>query len=212
MIRADGIWVSAGGRWVLRDLSLEVPRGHLAAVTGANGSGKSQLARALAGLTPLSSGKVTVGGVDISRGKARRQVGYLPQQCGMYEYLTVEENLRFFVAVAGVPWRQRRKVCGDLLELVGLTAIRSTEASRLTPGQAQRLALARTLAGDPAVLVLDEPLAGLDGDGRADVRHLLEEMAAMGKTILVTIGDVDGLVVSRCWALASGTLKGGGAA
>lgn len=209
MIRADGLWLSAGGRWVLQGISLDLGRGELAAVTGPNGAGKSLLARALAGLSPLSRGKVTVDGIDIRRRKARRMVGYLPQQCGVYDYLTVEENLRFYAAVAGVSWRQRKRVCGDLLELVGLAKAGGQEVSRLSPGQRQRLALARTLAGDPAALVLDEPLAGLDADGRADIRHLLAELAGMGKAIVVTVGDPDGLALDRRWQLAEGLLKGG---
>jgi ABC-2 type transport system ATP-binding protein len=209
MMRADGLWVRSGGRWVLSGLSFELGRGELGAVTGPNGAGKSLLARSLAGILPLSAGKVTVDGVDIRRRKARRQVGYLPQQCGVYEYLTVEESLRFYAAVAGVSWRQRKRVCGDLLELVGLAKAGREDVARLSPGQRQRLALARTLAGDPAVLVLDEPMAGLDADGRADVRHLLAELVGMGKTILVTAGDTDGLTLHRRWQLAEGVLKGG---
>lgn len=209
MIRADDIWLSAGGRWVLQGLSLDVGRGELVAVTGPNGAGKSLLARALAGLSPLSRGKVTVDGIDVRRRRARRMVGYLPQQCGLYDYLTVEESLRFYAALAGVSWRQRKKVCGDLLELVGLARAGGLEVSRLSPGQRQRLALARTLAGDPAALILDEPLAGLDADGRADVRHLLAELVGMGKTVVVTVGDPDGLTLHQRWHLAGGVLKGG---
>lgn len=212
MIRAEGLWVSAGGRWVLQGLTLEARRGEIAAVTGQNGAGKSVLARALAGLEPLSAGRVLVDGTDIRRRKARRAVGYLPQQCGLYEYLTVAENLAFFAAVAGVPWRQRRKVCGDLLELVGIAGLATAGVAHLTPGQRQRLALARTLAGDPGVLIFDEPLAGLDAEGRADVRHLLAELAAMGKTVLVAAGDLEGMAAVRHWSLSEGVLKGGGAA
>ncbi|HYF94520.1 MAG TPA: ABC transporter ATP-binding protein [Symbiobacteriaceae bacterium] len=204
MIAADGIWVSAGGRWVLQNLSLQVGRGEVAAVTGPNGSGKSVLARALVGLTPVSAGRITVGGTDVRRRKARRRVGYLPQQGGLYDYLTIEENLRLFAGAAGVPWRQRPKVCGDLLELVGLARLSGAAASGLTPGQRQRLALARTLVGDPAVLILDEPLAGLDAEGRSDVRHLLGEMAAMGKAVLVIAGDLEGWAPNRRWVLKGG--------
>ena len=209
MIAAEGIWVSAGGRWVLEGLSLRIQRGEVAAVTGPNGCGKSVLAGALVGVTPVSGGRVCVDGIDIRRRKARRMVGYLPQQCGLYDYLSVAENLHFFAAVAGVPWRRRRKICGDLLELAGLARLSGAMASGLTPGQRQRLALARTLAGDPAALVLDDPLAGLDADGRADIRHLLEEMAAMGKAVLVVAGDLEGWAPHRRWRLAEGALKGG---
>ncbi|HWI63493.1 MAG TPA: ABC transporter ATP-binding protein [Symbiobacteriaceae bacterium] len=195
MITAEGIWVSAAGRWVLQGVSLSVGRGEIGAVTGANGSGKSLLARALAGTLPVSRGRVRVDG-----GK----VGYLPQLGGLYDYLTVIENLHFAASVASVPWRARRKVCGDLLELVGLNGSGHVDVARLTPGQRQRLCLARTLAGDPGVLVLDEPLTGLDSEGQGEIRHLLAELAGMGKTILVLAASLDGVPAGRTW-----TLKGG---
>jgi heme ABC exporter ATP-binding subunit CcmA len=209
VLQVNAISVAIGGRWVLHDMSLRVENGQTVLVTGANGSGKSVLARAVAGLAPVSAGRVLVDNVDVRRRRARRQIGYLPQNCGLYEYLTVAENLRFFAALAGVPWRQRRKVCADLLELVGLGGAATLEASRLTPGQRQRLGVARTLAGDPKVLVLDEPLAGLDVDARADLRHLLGELTAMGKAILIATGDPDGLAYDRRLVLSQGQLKGG---
>lgn len=204
MIRIEGLTVKAGGQWVLDGVTLEVAAGETLVVTGANGAGKSVLARAAAGLTAATAGRVTIDSVDIRRRKARRQVGYLPQNGGLYDYLTVAENLRFFAALAGVSWRQRKKVCTDLLELVGLGGVAETYASRLTPGQRQRLAVARALAGDPKILVLDEPLAGLDADGRADLRHLLQELAGMGKAILITTGDPDGIRYDRLVVLKGG--------
>jgi ABC-2 type transport system ATP-binding protein len=209
MLQINGISVAVGSRWVLENVSLLVEAGQTVLVTGANGAGKTVLARAAAGLAPVSAGQVLVDGIDIRRRKARRQIGYLPQNCGLYEYLTVAENLSFFAALAGVPWRQRRKVCADLLELVGLGGVSAAEASRLTPGQRQRLALARTLAGDPRVMVLDEPMAGLDAEARADLRHLLAELAAMGKAVLIATGDPDGLKYDRRLVLSQGQLKGG---
>lgn len=209
MIQVNNLSVALGARWILQDLSLRVEDGHTVVVTGANGSGKSVLARAVAGLTPASAGQVLIDGVNVRRRKARRQIGYLPQDCGLYDYLTVWENLTFFASLAGVPWRQRRKVCTDLLELAGLGAVAQSSASRLTPGQRQRLALARTLAGDPKVLVLDEPLAGLDADARGDLTGLLTELAAMGKSILITTGAPDGLHYDRLLVVSQGHLKGG---
>lgn len=225
MIQADGVTVLLGGRAVLTAVSLQAEAGQALLVTGANGAGKSVLARTLAGLQAPSAGRVTVcrtpgdsraaggsGAVDVRSRKARRLVGYLPQGGGLYDYLTVRENLGFFAAVAGVARRQRERVVVDLLEVVGLTEAGGLEASRLTPGQRQRLCLARTLVGDPPVLVLDEPLAGLDAGGRADVRHLVAELASLGKALVLLAGDPDGLPHDRTLTLSDGRLKGGDAA
>lgn len=209
MLDARELTLLIDGTLVLNGVSFSMEAGQVLLVTGANGSGKSLLARAVAGLQPLSAGHVLVDGDDVRRRRARRRVGYLPQNGGLYDDLTVRENLEFFASLAGVSWRQRAKVCGDLLELAGLTTAAQLPAGRLTPGQRQRLCLARTLAGDPPVLVLDEPLAGLDAEARGDFRHLLGELAAMGKTILITAGDPDGLPFDRHLVLSQGRVKGG---
>lgn len=209
MIEVSGLTLLMGGTRVLSDVSFAVDAGKVLLVTGANGAGKSLLARAVAGLQPVTAGRVLINGGDIRRWRARHRVGYLPQNGGLYEDLTVLENLQFFTALAGVGWRQRAKVCADLLELAGLGAAGGLLAGRLTPGQRQRLCLARTLAGDPPVLMLDEPLAGLDAEARGDFRHLLGELAAMGKAILITTGDPDGLPFDRHLVLSQGRVKGG---
>lgn len=208
MIRAEGLSFAAGGRWLLSGATFTVEAGRVVLITGANGSGKSLLARGLMGLAPVS-GKVTVNGVEARSSRGRRLMGYLPQSASLYEYLTVAENLKFFAAMAGVSWRSRSKVVADLLELMGLKGHANTEAARLSPGQRQRLAVARALSGDPPALVLDEPLAGLDAEGRTELKHLLGELAQMGKAILILTGDPDGIAHDRMLTLENGLLKGG---
>lgn len=209
MIQVEQLSVRLGGRWVLDGISFGVAAGHLVLVTGVNGSGKSVLARTVAGLTAAGGGRIMIDGVPVTQRKARRMLGYLPQQAGLYDYLTVSETLRFTASAVGVPWRQKAKVCADLLELVGLGGAAERDVARLSPGQRQRLAIARSLMGDPRVLVMDEPLQGLDADGRGDLRHLLGELTQMGKAILVTTGDPDGLPYNRLLVLANGKIKGG---
>lgn len=205
MIRAEGLFLAGG---LIRSATLSVEPGQVVVVTGPNGSGKSLLAAALVGLTP-AGGKVTVNGLPVTRAKGRRLVGYLPQGHSLYSFMTVAENLTFFAAMAGVPWRGRAKVVADLLELVGLRGLAGIEAARLSPGQRQRLAVARALAGDPPALVLDEPLAGLDAEGRGELRHLIGELARMGKAILILAGDPHDIAHDRLLLLEGGLLKGG---
>lgn len=206
MIRLEGVSVLAAGRPLLDTVWLSVDPGQTVLVTGANGAGKSLLARAVAGLVTPSAGKVTVEGVSPRR---RRMVGYLPQNGGLYDYLTVMENLRFFAVLPGFLFWKERRACGELLELVGLAGLANQPVSRLTPGQRQRLRIAVALTGDPSALVLDEPMAGLDADARADLRDLLGELSAMGKAILIVAGDPDGLPYDARWLLSEGRLKGG---
>lgn len=208
MIRAEGISLAAGGRSILQAVTLDVAAGETVVVTGANGSGKSLLGRALLGLAP-ASGRVLVNGESVKWGRGRRLIGYLPQGAPLYDYLTVEESLRLFAGMAGLPWRGRQKVAADLLELFGLQQIARLEVARLSPGQRQRLALARALVGDPPALVLDEPLAGLDAGGRSELSHLLGELRQMGKAILILTGDPTGLEADRVLYLENGVLKRG---
>lgn len=209
MIRVEDLLLAGGGRPVLVNVTLLVNSGQIVVVQGANGAGKSLLARAVVGLARPHAGRVTIDGMDVRRFRARRMIGYLPQLPGFYEDLTAEENLRLYASVARIPWRRRKQVVQDLLELVGLGALSQQPVGRLTPGQRQRLAFGRALVGDPPVLVLDEPLTGLDAAGRQDVAHLLEELAGMGKAILVVTGDPDGLPRHLLMRLSDQTVKGG---
>lgn len=212
MLHLDEVSLRLGGRWVLDGVSLRVSPGQTALVTGPNGSGKSALAQVAVGLLTPSAGAVTVGGAPVGRRKARRKLGYLPQAIGLYDYLTVKEQMRFAAAMAGVPWRRRREACADMLELVGLTAVAGAEAEELTPGQRKRLAVAGALVGEPEALVLDDPLAGLDSDGRADLRAVLRDLTAMGKAVLIVTGDAADFADANVMRLQGGRLMHGGEA
>lgn len=208
MIRAEGISLAAGGRWILQAVTLTVGAGEVVIVTGVNGSGKSLLGRALLGLAPVA-GRVTVDGRLVTSGRGRRLIGYLPQGAPLYSDLTVAESLQLFAGVAGLPGRQREKVAGDLIELVGLAGLAAVAVARLSPGQRQRLSLARALVGDPSALVLDEPLSDLDEQSKGEVLHLLAELRQMGKAILILTGDPAGLPNDRVLYLENGVLKRG---
>ncbi len=166
-------------------LSLEVPAGGIFGFVGPNGAGKTSTMRILTTLLKPTSGEAFVAGHSVLRRprEVRRIIGYMPDYFGVYDDMTVWEYLDFFAACYGVPEAQRTGLIGDLLELVDLAHRRNDMVDGLSRGMKQRLCLARTLAHDPQVLILDEPASGLDPRARIEIRDLLVELARMGKTV-----------------------------
>lgn len=166
-------------------LSLEVPVGSIYGFVGPNGAGKTTTMRMLTTLTRPSSGEAFVVGHSVTDEPraVRRAIGYMPDEFGVYDDMRVWEYLDFFAACYDIPEAERKRLIEDLLELVDLTHRRDDMVDKLSRGMKQRLSLARTLAHDPAVLILDEPASGLDPRARVEIRELLVELAKMGKTI-----------------------------
>jgi ABC-2 type transport system ATP-binding protein len=166
-------------------LSLNVPAGSIYGFVGPNGAGKTTTMKILTTLTRPTSGNASVAGHDVlSEPRAvRRAIGYMPDEFGVYDDMRVWEYLDFFAACYDIPEGERKRLIGDLLELVDLAHRRDDMVDKLSRGMKQRLSLARTLAHDPQVLILDEPASGLDPRARIEIRELLVELAAMGKTI-----------------------------
>lgn len=166
-------------------LSLEVPEGAIYGFVGPNGAGKTTTMRVLTTLTRPTEGQARVAGYSVTAypRAVRRAIGYMPDEFGVYDDMRVWEYLDFFAACYDIPENERRRLIDDLLELVDLTHRREDMVDKLSRGMKQRLSLARTLAHDPEVLILDEPASGLDPRARVEIRELLVELAAMGKTI-----------------------------
>jgi ABC-2 type transport system ATP-binding protein len=166
-------------------LSLQVPAGSIYGFVGPNGAGKTTTMRVLTTLTRPTSGQAWVSGHSVmeDRRAVRRAIGYMPDEFGVYDDLRVWEYLDFFAACYDIPESDRKKLIDDLLELVDLAHRRDDMVDKLSRGMKQRLSLARTLAHDPQVLILDEPASGLDPRARVEIRELLVELSKMGKTI-----------------------------
>jgi ABC-2 type transport system ATP-binding protein len=166
-------------------LSLEVPAGSIYGFVGPNGAGKTTTMRILTTLTRPTSGEAFVAGrsVIVEPRAVRRAIGYMPDEFGVYDDMRVWEYLDFFAACYDIPESERKRLIEDLLQLVDLAHRRDDMVDKLSRGMKQRLSLARTLAHDPAVLILDEPASGLDPRARVEIRELLVELARMGKTI-----------------------------
>jgi len=174
-----------GKQWAVNGLSLEVPAGSIYGFVGPNGAGKTTTMRMLTTLTRPSNGEAWVAGHSVAAEPraVRRAIGYMPDEFGVYDDMRVWEYLDFFAACYDIPEANRKRLIDDLLELVDLTHRRDDMVDKLSRGMKQRLSLARTLAHDPSVLILDEPASGLDPRARVEIRELLVELAKMGKTI-----------------------------
>ena len=179
-------------------LSLEVPAGSIYGFLGPNGAGKTTTMRMLTTLTRPTSGEAWVAGHSVVSDQiaVRRAIGYMPDEFGVYDDLRVWEYLDFFAACYDIAEGERKKLINDLLALVDLTHKRDDMVDKLSRGMKQRLSLARTLAHDPAVLILDEPASGLDPRARIEIRELMVELARMGKTIFFSthiLADVENI-------------------
>jgi sulfate transport system ATP-binding protein len=188
-ISVEGANKSFGDFQALDDVSIEVPDGSLTALLGPSGSGKSTLLRAIAGLEELDTGRVLIDGEDVSRKPTqKREVGFVFQHYAAFKHMTVYENVGFGLKIRKWKKDKIRERVDELLNLVQLPGLADRYPSQLSGGQRQRMALARALAVQPQVLLLDEPFGALDAKVRKDLRtwlrNLHEEMNVT--TIFVT--------------------------
>jgi ABC-2 type transport system ATP-binding protein len=189
MIEIQGLSKAYGNRrdrrLAVKELSLSIDEGAVFGFIGPNGAGKTTTMRILTTLLEPTAGEAWVAGCSIARDPrgVRRAVGYMPDFFGVYDDMKVWEYLDFFAATYGVSPAGRATMVDDLLALVDLGHRRDDFVDSLSRGMKQRLCLARTLVHDPQVLILDEPASGLDPRARIEIRELLRELRAMGKTI-----------------------------
>ncbi len=215
MVRLSGVTKHFGDFTALQDVSLEVGAGEIVALLGPNGAGKSTVLRSVVGLVRPSAGRVEVLGLDPGRQPARAlaAVGYLPQPVRFPATLTVMEIMTFVTAMRGAVNGQAMR----LLEEAGLEAYRHQPVARCSGGMVQKLGLAIALAGDPRVLVLDEPTSSLDSEGIRWLCGRLRQARAEGKAVILSshypggLKDPGGfnLLPVRPLHLAGGRLQGG---
>lgn len=195
LIHLNNIGKTYGLRPVLRNVTFDCERGTVTVLLGANGAGKTTLLRIMAGLVRPTAGTLMIGGWSIPAevDQVRRQLGVITHQPLLYPALTATENLQFYADLYGVPDASAR--IAALLDQVGL-ARRTVQADRdlvrgFSRGMQQRLALARALIHDPAVLLFDEPYTGLDVEGARMLDRLIHEQKAQGKTVLLSLHDLN---------------------
>lgn len=191
-----------GGLTAVDDLTLTIEAGTVFGVLGPNGSGKTTTIRMLCGLVPPTSGDATVAGLDVRTDAEaiRRCIGYMSQRFGLYDDLTVGENLRFYSAVYGIRGASGAARRQQILDDFGLTQRKDDFVGTLSGGWKQRVALACAVAHDPKVLFLDEPTAGVDPAARRTFWERIYTIAQRGTTIIVTTHYMD--EAARCQRLA----------
>lgn len=187
-VETHGLTRRFGKVTAVDDLNLQVPAGALFGLIGPNGADKTTTLRMLAGLLEPTAGEILLNGQVANHDwrEMRRQIGYMPDFFGVYEDMLVWEYLDFFGRCYDLPAARRRQVTDELLELVELAEKRDVYVQTLSRGMRQWLCLAHALVHDPQVLLLDEPASGLDPRARVEMRELLRELGAMGKTIVVS--------------------------
>jgi ABC-2 type transport system ATP-binding protein len=188
VIETIGLTKRYGEFTALQDLSISVQAGQILGFIGPNGAGKTTMIRILVGLLRPTSGSARIAGADCVRQarQIKRLVGYMPDLFGSYDNMRVMEYLDFFGAAYGIARRERVRRIAAVLETTGSTYMKDMFVESLSHGMKQRVAIARTLLHDPQVLILDEPANGLDPQARIEMRQLLLQLAALGKTLIVT--------------------------
>jgi ABC-type multidrug transport system ATPase subunit len=184
-----------GGCHAINDISFTFDAG-VYGLLGPNGAGKTTLIRLLVGLLRPTSGKIEIDGLNLATPEgqehARRVLGYLPQELGLHGILTVEQELDYFALLKGIRSEvARRKEVANLLEQVGLVEQHRLRIKDLSGGQKRRLGIAVSLIGQPHLLIVDEPTAGLDPAERVRFRNLLSELGAEGRVVILSTHIVD---------------------
>jgi ABC-2 type transport system ATP-binding protein len=217
VVETRGLTKRYGPFVALDDLNLSIEQGVVFGFIGPNGAGKTTSMRILATLLDPSSGEAYVGGHSVTRDPkaVRHLLGYMPDSFGVYDNMKVWEYLDFFAASYGVPRSRRIGLIDDLLALVDLSEKKEGYVEALSRGMKQRLCLARTLVHDPQLLVLDEPASGLDPRARVELRSLLRQLGALGKTVIISSHILTELadicdhvgIIERGRLLASGSIE-----
>jgi sulfate/thiosulfate transport system ATP-binding protein len=199
MISLEAVTKRFGDFRALDDVSLAVPEGSLTALLGPSGSGKSTLLRVIAGLEAPDSGRVVIDGADATALPVqRRGIGFVFQHYAAFKHMTVRDNVAFGLRIRKRPRAQIAAKVDELLEIVGLQGYQGRYPSQLSGGQRQRMALARALAIEPRVLLLDEPFGALDAKVRADLRAWLRRLhdEVHVTTVLVTHDQEEAMEVA----------------
>jgi sulfate transport system ATP-binding protein len=199
LIAVDSVSKRFGDFAALEDVTVEVPDGSLTALLGPSGSGKSTLLRIIAGLEEPSAGRVVIHDQDVTHlPPQKREIGFVFQHYAAFKHMSVRDNVAFGLKIRKQPKDAVKRRVDELLEVVGLTGWAERYPSQLSGGQRQRMALARALAVEPAVLLLDEPFGALDANVRHELREWLRRLhdEVHVTTVIVTHDQEEAMAIS----------------
>jgi len=193
MVVAAGVSRSFGALAAVFDVSFSLPAGRIVGLVGSDGAGKTTLLRMIATMLPPDAGTLTVAGRDVVRERSavKELIGYMPQRFGLYQDLTVAENLDFFMDIYGIAGEERRRRRERYLGFSNLLPFADRKAADLSGGMKQKLGLACVLVHEPRLLILDEPTNGVDPLSRQEFWQILTDMQRGGMTILVSTAYLD---------------------
>jgi len=194
LLRAERLTKSFSGRTVVKGVSIEVSAGEVVGLLGPNGAGKTTSIHMIVGLQHPDSGEVFLNGENLTElpmyERARRGIGYLPQEASVFRKLTVEENILAILETLELGAEQRRKRLGALLEELGIARLAKNKAFSLSGGERRRLEITRALVISPSFMLLDEPFAGIDPIAVVDIQSIVTQLKTRGIGVLITDHNV----------------------
>jgi lipopolysaccharide export system ATP-binding protein len=212
VLRAASLTKSYGRRLVVQHVDLEIHRGEVVGLLGPNGAGKTTTFYMVVGLTRPDSGSVLLGDEDMTALpmylRARKGIGYLPQEASVFRKLSVENNIFAILETRGTPFAERRQRTRALLEELGILALARQPAYTLSGGERRRLEIARALATEPAFILLDEPFAGIDPLAVLDLQQIIAHLKDRGIGVLITDHNVRETlkITDRAYSLTEGVV------
>ncbi len=212
ILRTDRLIKSYGGRTVVREVSLDVHSGEVVGLLGANGAGKTTIFYMTVGLTTPDSGSVILDGVDVTDApmyvRARKGIGYLPQEPSIFRGLTVEQNILAILETLNLGRTERRERAAALLDELNLTPLAKSPAHTLSGGERRRVEITRALVMSPSFILLDEPFAGIDPIAVTDIQAIISHLKERGIGALITDHNVRETlrITDRAYIVHDGTV------
>jgi lipopolysaccharide export system ATP-binding protein len=194
LLRAEGLTKSFVGRRVVDDVTIEVRAGEVVGLLGPNGAGKTTSFHMIVGLTRPDAGRVFLDGTDVTPlpmyERARRGIGYLPQEASVFRKLTVEQNILAILETLALTSAERAERLRQLLDELGIAKLAKSKAQALSGGERRRLEITRALVISPSFMLLDEPFAGIDPIAVVDIQGIVSQLKRRGIGVLITDHNV----------------------
>ena len=216
LLELKDVHTHIGAYHILHGVNLQIPRGELTLLLGRNGAGKTTTLRTIMGLWQASQGDIQFNGHNITHMNtpdiASLNIGYVPENMGIFSDLTVEENMLAILETTTATKKERKERCEELLTRFGIEHIAKNEALTLSGGEKRRLTIARSLVTNPSLLMLDEPFSGVDPIAVHDVQQIIQDLRAQGLAILITDHNVRETlnIVDRAYLIFEGRVESQG--